>query len=127
MENKKKELYQLFGTLGITQKEFEDWYNRWKTKFENKEHETEYEKSLPKLSEKDVCAMDREINKYLAENHEHNIKAINNFIQKVYMKYGFNKEEAKEMAFTELIFRIMSPVELTYFMKNVVEKSKDKA
>ena len=123
-KEKKRQLYEWFSFLGIEENEFKEFYNKWKNEFDEKE----YEKILPEIPEKKVDrfeqkidGIERVIDAYLKE--EHSKKEIRDFIQFCYMQVGYNKEQARKMVLSAIIFSVVSPAELVYLMESVTEKT----
>jgi len=121
MDNKKRQLYQLFGELGITEEKFKEWFYKWVYRYEHGDLKVSPEDFLPKIPKE----TEHKVNEYI--KGEHTIREMFDYLENLYMDVLLDKELARETALSELIFRIMKPSELLYLVKNAVEKPKNKA
>ncbi len=118
-KEKKRQLYEWFGFLGIKEEELKQFYTKWKDEFDKEW----YEKTLPKIPEKKadefeqkIEGIERVIDVYLKE--EHKKEEIYNFIKNIYMEAGYNDKHAEGMFLSAIIFRIISPTEFYNFMES---------
>jgi len=114
----------MLGVLGIKQKDFEDWFIKWVSRYENGGFEYSPEDSLPKFSNK----IEGERNKFLKGylEGERSTTEVYDYLWNLYEGVLLNKELAKEMALADMIFSIIKPSELLYLMGGLVRNLEDK-
>lgn len=108
-KSKKGQPYQLFGAMGLTREEFEDWFNSWEKRYEKEG----LEDSLPEIPNETK----NKINEYI--KGEHTIKEMYNYVETLLIGIGYDPKIARETALAELIFQIIKPIELLYFMRSL--------